>query len=96
MGEFDSRKVIMESVVGRIERLYELYRQHYLRLRSDVIAANQSLGSANPEKTWMTMLSRTEFEAILTAPADDSDMLKRWVRRLIRGHEHEFPELRVA
>lgn len=86
----------MDGVMGRIERLYELYGQHYLRLRADVIAVNRSLGSTQPEKTWMTMLSRAEFEEMLTASAVDSDVLQRWIQRLVRGHEHEFPELRVA
>lgn len=86
----------MEGVVESMDRLYELYQQHFSQLRVDVAAVNRSLGSTRPEKTWMELLSRSEFAALITAPTDDSEVVRRWVRRLIQGHEHEFPELRVA
>ena len=86
----------MEGKVESMDRLYELYKQHFSQMRVDVIAVNRSLGSTQPEKTWMELLSRSEFEALITAPTNDSEVARRWVRRLIHGHEHEFPELRVA
>ena len=79
-----------------MELLYELYHQHFHQLRADVIQVNRSLGSTQPEKTWMELLSRKNFESLVTAPADDPEVVRRWVRCIIRGHEHEFPELRVA
>ena len=44
----------------------------------------------------MELLSRPEFETLITGPTDEPEVVRLWVRRLIRGHEHEFPELRVA
>lgn len=82
--------------VNNMDRLYELYQQHFDRLRADVISANRSLGSSRPEKTWMERLGRNEFESLLTNPTDEPELVKRWVRRIIRGHEHEFPELKAA
>ncbi len=86
----------MDGLIAGMDRLYELYKEHFGQLRADVIEVNRSLGSTWPEKTWMELLSRTEFERLITAPTDDPGVIQRWVRRLIRGHEHEFPELRVA
>lgn len=86
----------MDGVVAGMDRLYELYQQHFARLRVDVIDINRSFGSTQPEKTWMELLSRVEFEALITAPTAEPEVIRRWVRRLIHGHEHEFPELRVA
>ena len=86
----------MDGVVTDLDRLYELYQQHFAQLRADVIETNRSLGSTQPEKTWMELLSRAEFAALITAPTDEPDVVRRWVRRLIHGHEHEFPGLRVA
>jgi len=79
-----------------MDRLYELYRQHFYQLRRDVIRVNRSLGSTQPEKTWMELLSREEFETLITAPTDEPEVAQRWMRRITRGHEHEFPQLRAA
>jgi hypothetical protein len=78
-----------------MERLYELYRQHFSELRSVVTTANRLHGSSHPEKTWMELLSLEEFERLLENPKEP-DVAKRWVRRLIRGREREFPNLQVA
>ena len=79
-----------------MDRLYVLYTQHFSQLRAGVTRANRSLGSAQPEKTWMEMLSRGDFERLITAPTDEPAVVLRWVRCVIRGHEQEFPELLVA
>lgn len=79
-----------------MDRLYELYEQDFHRLRADVVGVNRSLGSMQPEKTWMELLSRTEFERLLTAPTNEPDVTQRWLRCIVRGHEHEFPGLRAA
>jgi hypothetical protein len=79
-----------------MDRLYELYEQHFNQLRADVIQANRSLGSRQPEKTWMEELNVTDFKTLITAPIDDPEVVRRWVRCIIRGHEHEFPKLQVA
>jgi hypothetical protein len=86
----------MDGAVLDMDRLYELYQQHFAQLRADIIETNRSLGSTQPEKTWMELLSRAEFETLITAPADEPEVVQRWVRRLVHGHEHEFPGLRVA
>lgn len=78
-----------------MERLYELYQKHFGDLRSVVIAANRVHGSSQPEKTWMELISRDEFERLLNNP-EEPELAERWVRRIVRGHEHEFPTLRVA
>ena len=86
----------MESTLADMDRLYKLYQQNFQQLRSDVIKVNRSLGSTQPEKTWMELLTRSEFGALVTRPTDEPEVVRRWIQRLIRGHEHEFPELRVA
>ena len=78
-----------------LERLYELYQQHFHDLRSVVTSANRVHGSTQPEKTWMELMRRDEFERLLNNP-DEPEVAKRWVRRIIRGQEREFPNLRVA
>jgi len=78
-----------------MDRLYELYKQHFHELRLAVIAVNRDLGSTQPEKTWMELLGRDEFERLLTDPADP-EVAERWVRRITRGHEGEFPNRQVA
>jgi hypothetical protein len=78
-----------------MERLYELYEQHFHDLRSVVTSANHTHGSSEPGKTWMELISREEFERLVKNP-DESEVAKRWVRRIIRGHECEFPSLQVA
>jgi hypothetical protein len=79
-----------------MERVYELYEQHFEQLRADVIQANRSLGSVQPRRTWMELLTRAEFETLITARIDEPEITQRWVRCIVRGHEHEFPGLRVA
>jgi hypothetical protein len=79
-----------------VERLYELYKQHHRRLLNDVIATNRSLGSRNPEKTRLKELTFDEFEAILASPNRDKKIHTLWIRRIIRGHESEFPSLKAA
>jgi hypothetical protein len=79
-----------------IKRLYKLYQQHDRQLRKDVAASNRSLGSANPEKTNLKQLTLPEFEAILKNQAKDDEVVSMWVRRIIRGHENEFPSLQAA
>ena len=81
---------------ANMDRLYELYEQHFHELRSFVISANRSHGSSQPEKTWMVLISRDEFERLLRSPTDEPEIANRWLRRIIRGHEHEFPNLQVA
>ena len=78
-----------------MERLYELYKQHFQELRSAVTAANRVHGSCQPEKTWMEPIGRDEFERLLNNP-NEPEVAKRWVKRIIRGHEHEFANLQVA
>lgn len=78
-----------------MDRLYELYQQDFQRLRKAVIEANRSHGSQNPEKTWMELLRREQFEQLLTDPTDPA-VAERWVKEIVRGHEEEFPELLVA
>jgi hypothetical protein len=86
----------MEASAARLGRLYDLYQQHFGQLRADVIAVNRSLGSRQPEKTWAEPLNRTEFESLIIGPTDEPEKIRRFVQRLIRGHEHEFADLRVA
>ena len=86
----------MEGITGRIDRLYELYVQHFSRLKTDVGDINRSLDSNFPEKTWMELLSRSDFESRIESTERNEEQVQLWVRRLIRGFEHEFPDLRVA
>jgi hypothetical protein len=79
-----------------IGRMFELYEVHIDRLKRDVAASNKALGSPHPDKTNLNYLTRTEFEVLLKEPAKDPEAIHLWVRRIIRGHEHEFPELQAA
>jgi hypothetical protein len=83
----------MKWTAEQLDRLYELYQQHIERLRADVIKSNRSLGSRNPEKTALKCSSREEFAARVTRETDDPEVVQLWIRRIIRGHEHEFPAL---
>lgn len=78
-----------------MDRLFELYQKHFSELRQRVTDANRSHGSTRPEKTWMEELDRQEFEILLTNPSEPA-VARRWVSRFIRGHENEFPNMRVA
>ena len=82
----------MEWTAEQLDRLYELYQQHIERLRADVIKSNRSLGSRNPEKTALKCVSRREFNARVTRQTDDPEVVRLWIRRIIRGYEHEFPQ----
>ncbi len=86
----------MERRPEEIDRLYDLYVQYANTVRADIIQANRTLGSPHPEETKLEVISRAEFERLLTQPNDDPGVIRRWVRRIIRGHEKEFPELDAA
>ena len=86
----------MDWSQGSMDRLYELYQQHFQELRSVVVSANRSHGSSHPDKSWMEVISRDEFERLLSTPTDEPEIANRWVRRIIRGHEHDFPNLEAA
>ncbi len=86
----------MEWTVETMDRLHELYGQHVDRLRADLSAANRLLGSSMPERTGLKHLTRTEFEILLRQPTNDPEVTRLWIRRIIRGHEREFPELEGA
>lgn len=83
----------MEWTAERLDRLYELYQRHVERLRADVIKSNRSLGSSNPEKTALKCMSQIEFNALIKRRSDDSEVVRLWIRRIIRDQEHEFPQL---
>ena len=83
----------MEWKPDRMDRLYELYQQHISRLRAAVIETNRSLGSPHPEQTKLECLPRAEVERLLTGASDDPEVTRLWLRRVLRGHEHEFPDL---
>lgn len=72
------------------EQVYALYTEHFQELRRDVIEANLCLGSTHSKKTWMELLGRQEFEDLINR-LEDPEVAKRWLRRLIRGHENELP-----
>jgi hypothetical protein len=78
------------------DKLYRLYQEHHRRLRASVVSANRSHGSSHPDKTWMRELGRDEFVDLLTNPDGDPEVAERWLKRIIRGHEQEFPDLLVA
>jgi hypothetical protein len=86
----------MQWTAETINRLYEFYGQHFERLREDVIQTNRSLGSSNPDKTRLEILTRKEFESLLQESNNDPKVIQMWLQRIIRGHEHEFPELRLV
>lgn len=83
----------MQWTANYVDRLYDLYERHIDRLRADVAEVNRSLGSSRPEHTHLDHLSRSEFETLLHQPTDDTEVTRLWVRRIVRGHEHEFPGL---
>jgi hypothetical protein len=83
----------MEWTSATIDRLHRFYERHIDRLRAELMAANRSLGSSNPEKTGLNRLTRAEFEVLLRRPGDDPEVTRLWLRRITRGHEREFPEL---
>lgn len=86
----------MEWTAKSVTRLYELYLEHIDRLRNDVIDTNRSLGSPHPEKTKLEPMPRSEFERFLHRLENDPESGRLWLRRIIRDHEQEFPELESA
>jgi N12 class adenine-specific DNA methylase len=86
----------MQWTAESIDRLHELHERYVGQLRADVAAANRSLGSSKPNRSALQRLTRAEFEALLVRQTDDAEVKRLWIRRLIRGHEHEFPELEAA
>jgi hypothetical protein len=85
----------MDWPVESMERLYDLYLQHIERLRRDVIEVNKVLGAARPSMR-LEAASRLEFEALLKNWRQDPEGARLWIRRIIRGHEQEFPKMEVA
>lgn len=77
-----------------IDRLYPPYCDHHEKLKTDVEAINRSWGSKNPEMK-LQKLAHDEFMGILTTPhiGEEALIASRWIRRIARGHEAEFPEL---
>ena len=83
----------MEWTTELLDRLYPCYEEYYKRLRAGIVAANRSLGSPHPERVKLQCLTRTEFEELLRGEPFDAEVRRLWVRRILRGHETEFPEL---
>lgn len=83
----------MQWTAKHMDRLHEFYGRYIDGLRADIVEANRSLGSSRPEHTHLEHLGRHEFETLLHQPTDDPEVARMWVRRIIRGHEHEFPGL---
>ncbi len=84
--------------VGQLDRdrLYDLYTLYHARLRADVVRVNRSLGSATPEKTAFEMPYRPTFDSLVDTSSNEPEVVHRFILRIVRGHEQEFPELRVA
>jgi hypothetical protein len=82
----------MEWTAESMDRLYGLYERYIDRLLSDIMAVNRSLGSRTPSKTNLRQLTRVEFEELLKRPPADALPTILWVKRIIRGHERDFPE----
>ncbi len=85
-----------EWTAQSVDRLFELYEREFESLRQDVTEANVALGSPNPSLTRLPQLTRLQFEAVLTDPSHDEEAIRLWIRRIVRGHEHEFPGLLAA
>jgi hypothetical protein len=79
-----------------MDRLYGLYERYIEDVKRDIRTANVELGSANPERVSLQALSRDEFEIALSDPARDREATSLWLRRIVRGHEQEFPFLQAA
>ena len=79
-----------------IERLYRRYRDHIDSLHQDVFKANRLLGSPTPQKTNLTHLTQGEFETLVRDSENDQEAKRLWIRRIIRDHEGEFPELQIS
>ena len=85
----------MDWPVENMDRLYELYQQYFNRLREDVVKSNRMLGAARPSMR-LEQLSRAGFESLLENWRQDPESAQLWIRRIVRGHEQEFPQLEVA
>ena len=85
----------MDWPIENMDRLYDLYKRHYERLRRDVVKVNRMLGAADPSMR-LPRLSRAEFESLVTTGGRDPESVRLWVRRIVHGHEQEFPQLDVA
>jgi hypothetical protein len=79
-----------------VDRLHELYVGYVGGLQTDVAKTNRALGSANPDRTKLELLSRDEFERHINPPHRDVQATHSWLRRIARGHEREFPGLESA
>jgi len=86
----------MEWTQDAIARLYRLHARMTDSLRDDVAAVNRSLGSLNPAEDKLPRLTLAEFTAMLRRSDDHPEIVEMWVRRIVRGNEDEFPELRAA
>jgi hypothetical protein len=73
-----------------MERLYELYEQHFEHLHQIAEVTNLSLGSPNPNSTRLERLTRSQFEAVCNGATSDRKVIELWIRRIIRDHENEF------
>lgn len=78
-----------------MDRLYDLYQRHIDQLREDVVKTNRLLGAERPS-TRLERLTRPEFDLLLKNWRQDPESARLWLRRIIRGHEKEFPRLDVA
>ncbi|MEZ5940855.1 MAG: hypothetical protein R3C18_05660 [Planctomycetaceae bacterium] len=85
----------MDWSAADLDRLYKLYRMRFDETRHAVVLANRTHGSSEPEKTRMQPLEKSEFVDLVNSPKAP-DVARRWILRIIRGHEKEFPGLRVA
>ena len=86
----------MEWIGKRLDRLFELYERYVEDLQADLVAANRSLGSTDPKKTWLAPFTRKQFEAFLSDEPADQEIRRLWILRIVRGHENEFPELQAT
>lgn len=83
-------------MIKNVDRLYVLYTQFIEDLRESVGCADEALGTPNPSMTKPEPLTRAEFETLMGNLANDPEAANAWLRRILRGHEHEFSELEVA
>jgi hypothetical protein len=83
----------MEWTAESMTRLYKLYQQHVAKLRKDVVEANRWLGSSKPHRVKLKQLTKREFEELLKEPSADVEATRLWLKRIIRGHEEQFPAL---
>ncbi len=58
--------------------------------------ANQTLGSQEPNAVKLTVLDLAEFESLILQPSDEPEVLRSWLRQIVRGRDQEFSELLTA